>query len=297
MTCIINDRYSLTEYLFEDVEGIIPILDRNNSVLYKQIKRFVGHGPEFFRFSPFKKEDRRKLSQLGAADKIVIFGIDLSMIRYVSKKYPKVKSKYVYLWDPCSKLFSSKSEIERFRNSCIELGFKVYTFDKEDAKKNDLGYNPQLYVLKSCKNPYPDYDSFFFCGYEKGRGAAIQRFRELLTPFGNCDFVVVNSQTQELSYTECIRRNLSSKAICDIVQTNQSGLTIRAIEGLFYHKKVITNNQNIVKSPVYHPSNYFVIDENTTSVDIKHFLDEPYVTLDNSLTDFYSIKEWVKRFK
>lgn len=302
MTFIITDRFSLTEYLFESVEDVVPILDRNNSFFYNHFVRFIGRGPEFFRFSPFNRDDRRKLERIQDNDTLVIFGYDYGLARYIRRKYPKLKNAYFYLWDPCYKIFYGRDENElrhhigSFVGRCCKIGFAVYTFDEEDAIKFGLGFNKQLYVDRGVI-PYEVCDnSFVFCGYEKGRMRYINLFKKLLEPIGFCNFTVVSNQTQEIPYEKYVEICSKSLAICDIVQINQSGLTMRALEGLFLKKKVITNNNSIIQSEIYHPNNFFVINEDTSTDEIQDFLCSPYIEMEPNLMKSYTIQEWVKRF-
>lgn len=302
MTFIINDRYSLTEYLFESVEDVVPILDRNNSFFYNHLVRFVGQGPEFYRFSPFNKEDKRKLDKIQENDRIVIFGNNYGLAKYIRRRYPKLKNTYLYLWDPCYKIFNGRDEIElrrtvvNFVDRCKKIGFSVYTFDEEDARNYGLGFNKQLYVDKGITLNKICENSFIFCGYEKGRMRYINLFRNLLEPIGTCNFTVVYNQAQEIPYDKYVEICLKSRAVCDIVQMNQSGLTMRALEGLFLKKKVITNNKSILQSEIFHPNNFFVVKDDTTTDEIIDFLNVPYCEMDSDLINSYTIHEWAKRF-
>ena len=82
----------------------------------------------------------------------------------------------------------------------------------------------------------------------------------------------------------------------EINKEGQSGLTLRALEALFYKKKLITNNISIMNEMVYNKKNIYIIGvDNNKSV--KEFLSEPYFILENydDLVSYYSFDSWIKR--
>ena len=56
---------------------------------------------------------------------------------------------------------------------------------------------------------------------------------------------------KQLPYEENINRTLNANIIIDITKENQSGWTLRILEALFFNKKLITNNINILGSEIY----------------------------------------------
>lgn len=115
---------------------------------------------------------------------------------------------------------------------------------------------------------------FFFLGREKGRVDIISSLADKLIEKGFVvDFNIVKDRNiilkskyiidKPLSYEENIRRSLLSDVIVDITQENQSGWTLRVLESLYFNKKVITNNTNILKSFIYSPQRFFILDHDS----------------------------------
>lgn len=99
----------------------------------------------------------------------------------------------------------------------------------------------------------------FFLGRDKGRLQIINELADRLTTLGcKLDFNVVKDKTssptskylieKQISYEENIRRTLNANIIVDITKENQSGWTLRILEALFFNKKLITNNINVLGS-------------------------------------------------
>lgn len=107
----------------------------------------------------------------------------------------------------------------------------------------------------------------FFLGRDKGRLQIINELADRLTTLGcKLDFNVVKDKTssptskylieKQISYEENIRRTLNANIIVDITKENQSGWTLRILEALFFNKKLITNNINVLGSEIYSESRF-----------------------------------------
>ncbi|ELD5872748.1 lipopolysaccharide biosynthesis protein [Escherichia coli] len=110
----------------------------------------------------------------------------------------------------------------------------------------------------------------FFLGRDKGRLQIINELADRLTALGcKLDFNVVKDKTssptskylieKQLPYEENINRTLNANIIIDITKENQSGWTLRILEALFFNKKLITNNINILGSEIYSESRFFIM--------------------------------------
>ena len=97
-----------------------------------------------------------------------------------------------------------------------------------------------------------------------------------------------------LVYKDYLEKVKSSKVLCEINQENQSGLTVRALEALFFKKKLITNNVSIKEYDFYHPANILVLNENTTEQELAHFLAVPFENVDEQIIRNYEVNSWVK---
>ena len=87
----------------------------------------------------------------------------------------------------------------------------------------------------------------------------------------------------------------SSKAVLDIVQDGQVGLTIRTMETICYRKKLITNNTDVINYDFYNPDNIFVIGKDDIN-DLNEFINRPFIDIPDEILIRYNFCDWVKSF-
>ena len=88
---------------------------------------------------------------------------------------------------------------------------------------------------------------------------------------------------------------MESKALLEIVKEDVSGITLRALEGIFFGKKLITNNKFIKMYDFYNPNNIFILEDDNLS-NLKNFISSKYEPIDKTIIDYYDFEEWVNRF-
>lgn len=85
----------------------------------------------------------------------------------------------------------------------------------------------------------------------------------------------------------------STRASVDVEHIRQTGLTTRCFDALFAEKKLITTNQSILESRLYHPSRVCVVDRTAPSVPVA-FFSEPFLPLDAETRYAYSAQSWAR---
>ena len=85
-----------------------------------------------------------------------------------------------------------------------------------------------------------------------------------------------------------------SKVAIDVPVQGQNGLTMRTIETLAAHTKIITTNRNIKEYDFYNPDNVEIIDRNDPQIR-EDFVDSPYTPIDDGIIEKYSLGNWVRR--
>lgn len=86
-----------------------------------------------------------------------------------------------------------------------------------------------------------------------------------------------------------------SKCILDICQDGQTGMTLRAVEAMFYDKKIITNNKKYKYLPFYQSNQIYIIEDDNFS-GMKEFLDGKDTRYAVDDKDYYNVESWIKRF-
>lgn len=113
--------------------------------------------------------------------------------------------------------------------------------------------------------------------------------------------ILTNDVTQDpdyfrewIEYEEVLKYICCAKAILEINANYQSGLTMRSMESIFYEKKLITNNIDIMQYSFYNPNNIFVIGERDWT-DIEQFVTTKYEKIDEKIVNEYRFDKWLRK--
>lgn len=208
--------------------------------------------------------------------------------RYIHSKHPSMRIIYWY-WNPVNE----KTLPDMTKGDNIEY----WSFDKADCRKYDMHYNVQYYCEGDAAYTTNDakYDVYFI-GHDKGRLKLLTDMKALLQNKGlHVRYDVVKRPSEYIPYREVQARLCASKAILEINQAGQSGMTLRAMEALFFHKKLITNNEMIVKEDFYNRNNIFVLGKDNLN-EINDFLAKPYDASADEFRDRHTIDAWFANF-
>lgn len=308
MIHIFIPKFDLAVYLFEKIEGVNPIfipIRKHSPIVHRMVKAVYYNLLEYVYSIYYPSEVRRQLKAIKPNDTLIVVGENTYSYHVLSHLCKHVKNKVAYFWNPASSMLNQKvcPSIKRSNNKVQAMveyiknkGFKVATFDEQDSIKYGLNYVPQFYRKPKGITDVSIKQDFFFCGREKGRKEIIEYYRNKLSTYGNCDFYIVDNRESKdaLVYEDYLEKVKSTKVLCEINQENQSGLTVRALEALFFKKKLITNNVSIKEYDFYHPANILVLNENTTEQELAHFLTVPYRKVDEQIIHKYEVNSWVK---
>ncbi|MBO5635079.1 MAG: hypothetical protein J5907_06645 [Bacteroidales bacterium] len=114
---------------------------------------------------------------------------------------------------------------------------------------------------------------------------------EILKPFaGRAGFY----REKLIPYRKVIDYVKEADILLDYYIYPETGLSLRAMEALFFGKKLITNNLEILESDFYNPANIYVLDRDTRS--LREFIDCPLEPVNPEIRDRYLLSNWLKRF-
>lgn len=213
------------------------------------------------------------------------------------EKYSSKNARLIVFW------VNIVHDISRFK---LSERWTIGTFDKSDALKYGFRYYGLYYMyenIKPSKDQHTVDNDIFFVGIDKGRFSHLEKIEsdlksiEVKTNFIFVDSIrsVLNKHfCSPLQYSEIIDNILSTSCIFDYYQKGQSGFTQRLYESIFYNKKLITNNENILKLDIYNENNILYIKNDDTS-EIADFLKRPFkpYTFEQRLR--YQFGSWLKR--
>jgi len=185
---------------------------------------------------------------------------------------------------------------------------EIWSFNKQDCQKYNLRYNAQFYSRNfyeslNVKNiSKPSYD-LAFIGKDKGRIEIIKKFKEK-NRFNVYSYFVANHcwefaanktyHIKKLSYAEMIQRIMDANAVLDIVGSPDCGITLRIFDGLYFGRKIVSNNPNICNYEIYNPEYIFILGQRENS-ELKDFLDHDAAYTPDNLYE-YEFKQWLIRF-
>lgn len=218
---------------------------------------------------PFKRIWFQKVvdeSSFGKEDEILFIlyesfhmSYSRSLINHYKKKYNN--SKFVYIFtNPVGEY--NLGRLDRIR----DLLDAVFSFCEEDAiHYGFLFLKADLFLLPPQDN-YNIKTDIFFIGADKGRLPIlidiVERFRkeEIV-----CDFWVTNvpkekqkhseiiHYNQRLTYEEVLRHVANTKCVLEILQDDKSYSSIRTMEAIQYHKKLLTMSETVKEQWFYSP--------------------------------------------
>ncbi len=187
---------------------------------------------------------------------------------------------------------------------------ELWSFSKNDCSKYDLRYNTQFFfdciaqeAAECRKQGLSQRPRALFLGRDKGRLSILEELKERLEKEG----VVVDLRITRpiegrlgffreklMPYRKVINLVKKVDILLDYTKVPESGPSLRAMEALFFGKKLITNNLEILDSDFYNPANIYVLDRDSRS--FKDFIDCPLEPVDPDIRDKYLLSNWLKRF-
>ncbi len=224
---------------------------------------------------------------------IAVIGIT-DIISDLQKCY-KNKKIIIFFWDP----------VYRVRE-CLLNDFEKWSFDKFDCLHFQLKFNSTFYfknlINQSLLFDLPVLYDIYFLGRNKGRKSQIDSWIEQLSNFKFTNKILIIPDKDDtlkkyhLTFQENIKNVIQSKAILDIYQDGQVGLSLRVMESIYFKKKLITNNRSLVDEIFYNKSNVFILGYDDLSV-IDLFLFSDYDTNNwDYLIEYYNFNSWINRF-
>lgn len=230
-------------------------------------------------------------------DCIVLFdnGIyENSVLRWLANRY-KEKRLIFYYWNPVFKSISPDK---------IPKQFELWSYSPEDCKKYNMRYNSTFYFQSLVKDPIQICRDVFFIGKEKGRSIGLKKIEKILMDLelSSLFYVTANhprlkqkKYKKHIPYETVLSYVNESRAVLDYYANPYAGLSLRAMESVFYRKKLITNNQTIVKYDFFNQDNVFVLGIDDFA-NLKNFIKNSYKEIPESIKNQYLFEQWKKRF-
>ena len=238
-------------------------------------------------------------------NKIIVFDtfVTPKYLQWLCTRYPD-KRILLWYWNP--------APADRFFD-LFPRRVEIWSYSPEDCRKYGFRYNTQFFfdcLASECEkwqdaqlnHSAPERPLVFFLGRDKGRKKDILELRAMLEQNGaDTEFYFLQGRAMEngfkrtvIPYREAARMAGDSDVILDYSLSASSGLTLRPLEALFFRKKLITNNKDILQYDFYRKENIYILGEEKRT--LQEFWTEPYVPVEKEIRDSYLLSNWLKRF-
>lgn len=225
---------------------------------------------------------------------IVFADLHFEVLKFIKKCNKDIRIIYWY-WDPVFRLGPPK----QWMNNIAE----IWSFDPSDCVNYCFKFNTTFY-FSSISLPKKNIEfDVFFIGNDKGRVKYLQDLQTRFTKMGIKGYYHIipdksedeKKKYKQIPYSEYLNIASKTRVLIDILPFGQSGLTIRAMESIFFNKKLITNDNSIETQDFYTSENIFIVGKDSEEGLIK-FINSPYIHIQESIVKQYEVTNWIERF-
>lgn len=262
-------------------------------------RKLRGRIPEFFLYPrPNPKE---------ATDTFIVFDSYASdrYLRWLCQKAPYARI-IVWFWNPIGR----QCRWREYAPSRVEF----WSYSKSDCAAFHLRHNTQFFFDCLAEEARIERDKafsetarqppkVFFVGRDKGRSDVLHTLADQLRGAGaevELEIVVQSPNRRAymperlLTYRQIIDRTKEADILLDYTMNPDAGLSMRPMEALFFGKKLITNNREILQADFYRPENIYVLENDKRT--LNEFLLCPMRPVPDEIRDRYLMSAWLKRF-
>lgn len=316
MPHIIANPFTLTEFLLDSLPPaqraqVLVHPKRIKGMAYSLLKALDAWCP--FRlpgFRPFPAAYLQALQAIPEQAPVLIFGIENIKDLRILRKYLRTRRIAIFTWNPVIDYQQNHRVRQLHIQQLKGLGFRIFTFDPGDAQRYGLTLTQQVYrYVEPLRQDLPSQWDIYFLGQDKNRFntlcALAQQWQAIglricirMVPEPGRSYPAtpgIEVLSHSIGYTDNIDTINRARCLLEITQANQSGLTVRCLEALFFGKKLITNNAGVRALPFFSPDRFFVVGEDD-SARLPAFLAAPLPPLPPGALDPYDFAHWVQQF-
>lgn len=183
-----------------------------------------------------------------------------------------------------------------------------WSFDRRDCERFGLNYNTNYSFREIARFRSGDTFDFLFVGVNKGRASKLSRLAEQLERHGfSFRFRVNGLSRAEISsypllepidpipYEEILRLTGQARAVVELPQAGQTGLSLRPIEAFMMGKKILSFSDAISSEVFYDPSRVLILDRPDIGR-IDEFMRTESLPAGQEALDHYDFDQWIRRF-
>lgn len=233
--------------------------------------------------------------------------VDELSVKRMKQAFPEAKF-ILYMWDSLE---------NKNAKNVYQLFDRTFSFDQNDCRKYHMTFRPLFYIktMQAQRVDSYKYDFSFIGTIHSDRAEILYKLKQYcdehgLTYFyylyipGNLLYTMrkatdsyVRKLGQYIHLEPTSKKTIAeisenTRCVIDINHPKQTGLTMRTIEMLGLHQKILTTNQNVKNYDFYEPGNQLVIGRDDIRID-KALLEKPYISVPEDVYEEYSIHSFV----
>lgn len=290
-------------YVFDSIEEPVKIMtypdSKNENSKVRKLAHVLWRTGVFIKWDFFGKEFNDIVENITVEDKVIFYA---SFPEHILNVFPHLKKgvkSSIWIWD----ILDTKPFLRDKLDVLRKLNIPINTFDPQEAVKYNLTYIPQVYNFKHPRVLDPEnaiiescdcyYLGFVNTDYRK---RIIEEVSSLFLQHGLTFYQhsVNKGGCSYISYLQNLDNLTQCKVLLELNNEGQSGPTMRAMEALSYHKKLITNNKYIRSFDFYNKNNIFILGEDNPDK-LREFICSPYVDVPFEIIDKYDVNSWIKK--
>lgn len=185
-----------------------------------------------------------------------------------------------------------------------DVADQLWTFSSRESKEFNMLFNAPPYFNDIKLDELATDLDVVFVGKDKGRAEKLFEYERIFQRMGlkthfhiapNKRWQKKKIHKRKIDYSETLRFTARTKAVFDLIEIVDSGLSMRAMETLFLKKKLITNNILIKNYDFYDSKNIFILGIDKIE-ELPDFVNSPFIEIDEKIKLFYDFDYWLKRF-
>ncbi len=179
----------------------------------------------------------------------------------------------------------------------ISKMYRISSFNADDVRiYPEIAIKPPFFRFPNKSKLTSDVtQGLYFIGYEKNRRDVLLEYKASFERLGlPCSFLIFKRKMKGISYFENIQNVSRCSCVVDIT-TEQTGISLRPLEALFFDKKLITNNKSIKEYSFYHPNNIFILEEDDLRK-LPEFVTTPVTAVSEKVKEEFDINSWILNY-
>lgn len=179
--------------------------------------------------------------------------VDWNVLEEIQRQY-LIKT-VLYVNDPIERRMNLYRDRLSWYKKKLDL---IITTDRKDSEKYNIAFFPLFYSNNSLNKFREVKYDIFFVGRDKGRKKLVKGIKSEAEKNGLTTYFRLREgisgttgRGSWISYEDILDSIDQSNCLLEILQENQSGISLRTMEAVIFNKKLLTNNKDIIHYSFY----------------------------------------------